>query len=145
MTGIGSLASWLVIVAILAILLGMAVKVLAEYERAVVFRLGRLIGVRGPGLILIIPFIDRYVRMSLRTIVFDVPPQEVITRDNVTCKVNAVLYFRVVEADRAVVNVERFQEATNQLAQTTLRSVTGCCMGCAFTAMSPSCALLFVA
>lgn len=125
MTGIGSLASWLVIVAILAILLGMAVKVLAEYERAVVFRLGRLIGVRGPGLILIIPFIDRYVRMSLRTIVFDVPPQEVITRDNVTCKVNAVLYFRVVEADRAVVNVERFQEATNQLAQTTLRSVTG--------------------
>ncbi|MEN6391550.1 MAG: slipin family protein [Syntrophomonas sp.] len=120
-----SLISWSVIILILVILLSMAVKILTEYERAVVFRLGRLVGVRGPGLILIIPFIDRYVRMSLRTIVFDVPPQEVITRDNVTCKVNAVLYYRVVEADRAVVNVEHFHEATNQLAQTTLRSVTG--------------------
>lgn len=120
-----SLISRSVIILILVILLSMAVKILTEYERAVVFRLGRLVGVRGPGLILIIPFIDRYVRMSLRTIVFDVPPQEVITRDNVTCKVNAVLYYRVVEADRAVVNVEHFHEATNQLAQTTLRSVTG--------------------
>jgi len=122
---IGSLISWSVIILLLVILLTMAVKILAEYERAVVFRLGRLVGVRGPGLVFIIPFIDRYVRMSLRTIVFDVPPQEVITRDNVTCKVNAVLYYRVVEADRAVVNVEHFHEATNQLAQTTLRSVTG--------------------
>jgi regulator of protease activity HflC (stomatin/prohibitin superfamily) len=121
----GSLISWSVIILLLVILLTMAVKILAEYERAVVFRLGRLVGVRGPGLVFIIPFIDRYVRMSLRTIVFDVPPQEVITRDNVTCKVNAVLYYRVVEADRAVVNVEHFHEATNQLAQTTLRSVTG--------------------
>lgn len=125
MGNIGSLLSWSVIILVLVILLAMAVKILAEYERAVVFRLGRLVGVRGPGLVLIIPFVDRYVRMSLRTIVFDVPPQEVITRDNVTCKVNAVLYYRVVEADRAVVNVEHFHEATNQLAQTTLRSVTG--------------------
>lgn len=113
------------IIVVLVILLSMAVKIIPEYERAVLFRLGRLVGVRGPGLILIIPFIDRIVRMSLRTIVFDVPPQEVITRDNVTCKVNAVLYYRVVEADKAVVNVEHFHEATNQLAQTTLRSVTG--------------------
>lgn len=117
--------NWFVIILVLVILLSMSVKILAEYERAVLFRLGRLVGVRGPGLIFIIPFIDRYVRMSLRTIVFDVPPQEIITRDNVTCKVNAVLYYRVVEADKAVVNVERFHEATNQLAQTTLRSVTG--------------------
>jgi regulator of protease activity HflC (stomatin/prohibitin superfamily) len=114
-----------VIIVVLVILFSMAVKILPEYERAVLFRLGRLVGVRGPGLILIIPFIDQIIRMSLRTIVFDVPPQEVITRDNVTCKVNAVLYYRVVEPEKAVVNVERFHEATNQLAQTTLRSVTG--------------------
>jgi regulator of protease activity HflC (stomatin/prohibitin superfamily) len=114
-----------VIIVVLVILMSMSVKIIPEYERAVLFRLGRLVGVRGPGLILIIPFIDLITRMSLRTIVFDVPPQEVITRDNVTCKVNAVLYYRVVEPDKAVVNVERFHEATNQLAQTTLRSVTG--------------------
>jgi len=114
-----------VIIVVLIILLSMAVKIVPEYERVVLFRLGRLVGVRGPGLILIIPFIDQITRISLRTIVFDVPPQEVITRDNVTCKVNAVLYYRVVEPDKAVVNVERFHEATNQLAQTTLRSVTG--------------------
>ncbi|MDD4801525.1 MAG: slipin family protein [Syntrophomonas sp.] len=114
-----------IILVVLVIVLSMAIKIIPEYERAVLFRLGRLVGVRGPGLILIIPFIDQIIRMSLRTIVFDVPPQEVITRDNVTCKVNAVLYYRVVEPDKAVVNVERFHEATNQLAQTTLRSVTG--------------------
>ncbi|MDD3270365.1 MAG: slipin family protein [Syntrophomonadaceae bacterium] len=125
MEGLYGFLNWSVIIIIVVILLAMSVKILAEYERAVLFRLGRLVGVRGPGLIFIIPFIDRYVRMSLRTIVFDVPPQEVITRDNVTCKVNAVLYYRVVEADKAVVNVERYHEATNQLAQTTLRSVTG--------------------
>lgn len=125
MEGLLSFTGWFVIIAILVILLAMSVKILAEYERAVLFRLGRLVGVRGPGLVFIIPFIDRFVRISLRTIVFDVPPQEVITRDNVTCKVNAVLYYRVVEADKAVVNVERYHEATNQLAQTTLRSVTG--------------------
>ncbi|MEN6350810.1 MAG: slipin family protein [Syntrophomonas sp.] len=125
MQGMFALLNWIVIILIVVILLSMSIKILAEYERAVLFRLGRLVGVRGPGLIFIIPFIDRYVRMSLRTIVFDVPPQEVITRDNVTCKVNAVLYYRVVDADKAVVNVERYHEATNQLAQTTLRSVTG--------------------
>ncbi len=125
MEGLYGFLNWSVIIIIVVILLAMSVKIIAEYERAVLFRLGRLVGVRGPGLVFIIPFIDRYVRMSLRTIVFDVPPQEVITRDNVTCKVNAVLYYRVVEADKAVVNVERYHEATNQLAQTTLRSVTG--------------------
>jgi regulator of protease activity HflC (stomatin/prohibitin superfamily) len=102
-----------------------AVKILPEYERAVLFRLGRLVGVKGPGLIFIIPFIDRIIRVSLRVIVFDVPPQEVITRDNVACKVNAVLYYRIVSADKAVVNVENVHAATNQYAQTTLRSVVG--------------------
>jgi regulator of protease activity HflC (stomatin/prohibitin superfamily) len=101
------------------------VKILPEYERAVLFRLGRLINVRGPGIIFIIPFIDRIIRVSLRVIVFDVPPQEVITRDNVACKVNAVLYYRIVSADKAVVNVENVHAATNQYAQTTLRSVVG--------------------
>ncbi|MDD4802510.1 MAG: slipin family protein [Syntrophomonas sp.] len=125
MSMLAPLLNVVVIIVVLVILLSMAVKIIPEYERAVLFRLGRLVGVRGPGLILIIPFIDQIIRMSLRTIVFDVPPQEVITRDNVTCKVNAVLYYRVVEPDKAVVNVERFHEATNQLAQTTLRSVTG--------------------
>lgn len=110
---------------VLIILLSMAIKIIPEYERAVLFRLGRLVGVRGPGLILIIPFIDQINRMSLRTIVFDVPVQEVITRDNVSCKVNAVLYYRVVEPEKTVINVEQFHEATSQLAQTTLRSVTG--------------------
>lgn len=102
-----------------------AVRVLREYERAVVFRLGRLIGLKGPGLILLIPLIDRMVRISLRTVPMDVPPQDVITRDNVSVKVNAVVYFRVVEPDRAVVNVEDFLFATTQMAQTTLRSVVG--------------------
>ncbi len=125
MSMLAPLLNVVVIIVVLVILLSMAVKIIPEYERAVLFRLGRLGGVRGPGLILIIPFIDQIIRMSLRTIVFDVPPQEVITRDNVSCKVNAVLYYRVVEPDKAVVNVERFHEATNQLAQTTLRSVTG--------------------
>ena len=102
-----------------------AVKILPEYERAVLFRLGRLINVRGPGLIFIIPIIDRIIRVSLRVIVFDVPPQEVITRDNVACKVNAVLYYKVVDPDKAIVNVENVHAATNQYAQTTLRSVVG--------------------
>lgn len=111
--------------ALIIFILTSAIKIIPEYERAVLFRLGRLVNVRGPGLILIIPVIDRIVRISLRVAVFDVPPQEVITRDNVTCKVNAVLYYRVVSPDRSVVNVENFHEATNQLAQTTLRSVVG--------------------
>ena len=99
------------------IILASAIKIIPEYERAVLFRLGRLMNARGPGLIFIIPVIDRIIRVSLRVIVFDIPPQEVITRDNVTCKINAVLFYRVVEAEKAVVNVENFHEATNQLAR----------------------------
>jgi regulator of protease activity HflC (stomatin/prohibitin superfamily) len=102
-----------------------ALKVVREYERLVVFRLGRLIGGKGPGLVLVIPFIDRTVRISLRIITLDVPTQEVITRDNVTGSVNAVVYYRVVDANRAIVNVEDYRVATAQLAQTTLRSVAG--------------------
>ncbi|NLG32419.1 MAG: slipin family protein [Syntrophomonadaceae bacterium] len=119
------IVDWLVIIVFIVVILSAAIKIVPEYERAVLFRLGRLVGVRGPGLIFIIPIIDRIFRISLRIIVFDVPPQEVITKDNVTCKVNAVLYYRVVFADKAIVNVEKFHEATNQLAQTTLRSVIG--------------------
>ncbi|MDF9408805.1 slipin family protein [Pelotomaculum isophthalicicum JI] len=110
---------------IILFILTSAIKIIPEYERAVLFRLGRLINAKGPGLVLIIPFIDRIIRISLRVIVFDVPPQEVITRDNVTCRVNAVLFYRVVAPDKAVVNVEDFHEATNQLAQTTIRSIAG--------------------
>jgi regulator of protease activity HflC (stomatin/prohibitin superfamily) len=102
-----------------------AIRILREYERAVVFRLGRLIGIKGPGLIILIPVIDRMIKVSLRVIPMDVPPQDVITRDNVSVKVNAVVYFRVVEPDRSVVNVEDFLFATLQMGQTTLRSVVG--------------------
>jgi regulator of protease activity HflC (stomatin/prohibitin superfamily) len=102
-----------------------SVRILREYERAVVFRLGRLVGAKGPGLILLIPAVDRMVRVDLRTVVLDIPPQDLITRDNVPAKVNAVAYFRVVDACSAVVEVERFLAATSQIAQTTLRSVLG--------------------
>jgi regulator of protease activity HflC (stomatin/prohibitin superfamily) len=102
-----------------------AIRVLREYERAVVFRLGRLIGAKGPGLILLWPIIDRPVKVSLRMIVHDVPPQDVITKDNVSVKVNAVLYFRVMDPNKAINDVEDFMYATSQLAQTTLRSVLG--------------------
>lgn len=125
MDGVRMLLDWSVVIILVVVLLSMSLKVIPEYERAVLFRLGRLVNVRGPGLIFIIPVIDRIIRVSLRIIVFDVPTQEVITRDNVTCKVNAVLYYRVLHADKAVVNVEQYHEATNQLAQTTLRSVVG--------------------
>ena len=114
-----------IIVFFVIILLANAIKVLREYERAVVFRLGRLIGVKGPGLIVIIPFIDRVQVVSLRTVTLDVPPQDVITRDNVSVSVNAVVYFRVMDAAKAVVEVEDYFYATSQLAQTTLRSVLG--------------------
>jgi len=107
------------------ILLANAIRILKEYERGVVFRLGRLIGAKGPGIILLIPLIDRMQRVDLRTITFDVPPQDVITRDNVSVKVNAVVYFRVMDPNKAIVAVERFFEATSQIAQTTLRSVLG--------------------
>lgn len=102
-----------------------AIKILREYERGVIFRLGRIIGAKGPGLIILIPFIDRMVRVDLRTGTMDVPPQDVITKDNVTMKVNAAVYFRVVEPNRSVVEVEDYLFATSQLAQTTLRSVLG--------------------
>jgi regulator of protease activity HflC (stomatin/prohibitin superfamily) len=106
-------------------ILASAIRVLREYERAVVFRLGRLVGVKGPGLVILIPVIDRMVRVSLRVVAMDVAPQDVITKDNVSVKVNAVVYFRVMAADRAIVEVEDFLYATTQLAQTTLRSVLG--------------------
>ena len=107
------------------LLFSSAVKVLREYERAVVFRLGRAIGTKGPGLIFLIPIIDKMVRIPLRTVAMDVPPQDVITRDNVTVKVNAVIYFRVLDANRAVLEVENYLYATSQIAQTTLRSTLG--------------------
>ncbi|MDD4168736.1 MAG: slipin family protein [Desulfotomaculaceae bacterium] len=113
---------WVVLV---VFILSSAIKIIPEYERAVLFRLGRLVNARGPGLIFIIPIIDRIMRISLRIIVFDVPPQDVITKDNVACKVNAVLYYRVIVPENAVVNVESYHEATSQLAQTTIRSVVG--------------------
>ena len=102
-----------------------AIRVLREYERGVVFRLGRLMAVRGPGLIILIPIIDKMVKVSLRTLVLDVPPQDVITRDNVSIKVNAVVYFRVIQPQKSIVEVENYLTATSQLSQTTLRSVLG--------------------
>ncbi|HCI55949.1 MAG TPA: slipin family protein [Bacteroidales bacterium] len=109
----------------LLIILASAIKILREYERAVVFRLGRLIGVRGPGIIFLIPLVDRMVKVSLRTVVMDVPTQDVITKDNVSIKVNAVVYFRVIQPEKAIVEVENYLFATSQLSQTTLRSILG--------------------
>jgi len=108
-----------------AIFLGSSVRILREYERGVIFRLGRLIAQKGPGLILLIPLIDRMVKVDLRTVTLNVPPQEVITRDNVPCRVNAVAYFRVVDSNRAVVDIENYLVATSQISQTALRSVLG--------------------
>jgi len=118
----------LAIILFVIIILANSIRILREYERGVIFRLGRLIGnggVKGPGLIFLIPIIDRMVKVSLRTIVLDVPPQDVITRDNVSIKVNAVVYFRVLEPQKAIVQVENFLAATSQISQTTLRSVLG--------------------
>ena len=115
------------LVFVIIFFLASAIKILREYERGVVFRLGRLIGLKGPGLIILIPIVDKMVKVSLRTVVMDVPPQDVITRDNVSVQVNAVIYFRVVAADRAIVEVENYLSATSQLSQTTLRSVLGEC------------------
>ena len=117
--------SLLTVVVIVGLLLASAIRVLKEYERGVIFRLGRLIGAKGPGLIFLIPIIDKMQKVSLRLVVMDVPPQDVITRDNVSVKVNAVLYFRVMDVNKAIVEVENFLYATSQLAQTTLRSVLG--------------------
>jgi len=105
--------------------LAAAIRILNEYERAVIFRLGRVLATKGPGLILLIPVVDRMVRVDTRVIAMDVPPQDVITRDNISIKVNAVVYFRVMDANRAIIEVENFLYATSQLAQTTLRSVCG--------------------
>ncbi len=116
---------FLPVILFILFLLGNMIKVLREYERGVVFRLGRLAGTRGPGIILLIPFVEKMVKVGLRTIAFDVPPQDIITRDNVSVKVNAVLYFRVVDPARSIVEVEDYMYATSQLAQTTLRSVLG--------------------
>lgn len=116
----------LIIPAVLLLyILASSIRILNEYERGVVFRLGRMVGVRGPGLILLIPFIEKMQKVSLRTIVMDVPPQDVITQDNVSIKVNAVIYFRVVQPDKAIIEVENFLMATSQISQTTLRSVLG--------------------
>jgi regulator of protease activity HflC (stomatin/prohibitin superfamily) len=119
------IAAALMIVFLAGCLIGASVRVLREYERAVVFRLGRLMHVRGPGLILLVPGIDRMVRVSLRTITLNVPPQDVITRDNVPARVDAVVYFRVVDAAASVMSIEDARQATSQIAQTTLRSVLG--------------------
>ncbi|MBI5869184.1 MAG: slipin family protein [candidate division Zixibacteria bacterium] len=115
----------LTVVLVALFIMANAIRVLKEYERGVIFRLGRLIGAKGPGIIFLIPIVDKMQRVDLRTITFDVPPQDVITRDNVTIKVNAVLYFRVMDANKAIVNVENYMMATSQIAQTTLRSILG--------------------
>ncbi|MGE5304146.1 MAG: slipin family protein [Alphaproteobacteria bacterium] len=122
MFGIGPFATFLIVVAALVI---SGIKILKEYERAVIFRLGRMVGARGPGMVYIIPGIEKMVKMDLRTVTMDIPPQDVITRDNVSVKVNAVLYFRVLEPNKAVREVENYLFATSQLAQVTLRSVCG--------------------
>jgi regulator of protease activity HflC (stomatin/prohibitin superfamily) len=114
-----------VVVAFAIFVLLSAVRILKEYERGVIFRLGRLVAAKGPGLILLVPIIDKMEKVSLRVIAFDVPPQDVITKDNVSVKVNAVVYFRVFDPNKAIVEVEDFLYATSQLAQTTLRSVVG--------------------
>ncbi len=113
------------VLVVVALFLASSVKILREYERGVVFRLGRIIGAKGPGLIILIPGIDKMVKVDLRTVTLDVPPQDIITRDNVSVKVSAVVYFRVLDAIKAIVDVADFHFATSQLAQTTLRSVCG--------------------
>src|SRR5215212_1464288 len=115
----------IILIVLIAILLMTMLKVLREYERAVVFMLGRFWQVKGPGLFILIPILQQMVRVDLRTVVLDVPSQDVISRDNISVRVNAVLYFRVVEPKNAIIQVENFFEATSQLAQTTLRSVLG--------------------
>jgi regulator of protease activity HflC (stomatin/prohibitin superfamily) len=122
---LGNYVFYMPLAVLLLILLFSAIKILREYERGVIFTLGRFTGVKGPGLILLIPIVQQIVRMDLRTVVLDVPTQDVISRDNVSVKVNAVLYFRVIDPEKATIQVEDFLSATSQLAQTTLRSVLG--------------------
>ena len=116
---------WVILAGILIVILGSAIKVVAEYERGVIFRLGRLLGTKGPGIFFIFPFIDRMVKVDLRVVTMDVPSQEVITKDNVTVRVNAVVYFRVVDPESSVVKVLDHIRATSQISQTTLRNVLG--------------------
>jgi regulator of protease activity HflC (stomatin/prohibitin superfamily) len=116
---------WILALVLILFFLASAIKILREYERGVIFRLGRVIKTKGPGLIILIPIIDKMVKVSLRLVAMDVPPQDVITRDNVSVKVNAVIYFRVMDPTKATIEVENFLFATSQLAQTTLRSVCG--------------------
>ena len=123
MAGISPAIFFLIIFVI--ILASAAIKILREYERGVIFRLGRLIGAKGPGLIFIIPGVDKLLRISLRTVALEIPPQDVITRDNISITVNAVVYFRVLDPNKAVVEIENYLYATSQLAQTTLRSIIG--------------------
>ena len=115
----------LYIVIFIVLLLAMSIRILREYQRGVVFTLGRFTGVKGPGLIILIPFIQQMVKVDLRIVVLDIPPQDVISHDNVSVKVNAVVYFRVIDSEKAIIQVENFLSATSQLAQTTLRSVLG--------------------
>ena len=120
------ITGWMIAVVVLIVILQAAIKILPEYERGVLFRLGRVTGVaRGPGLIFIVPIIDRLLRVSLRTVTLDIPPQDIITRDNVTVRVNAVAYFRVIDPNKAILEIEDFRFATAQVAQTTLRSIVG--------------------
>jgi regulator of protease activity HflC (stomatin/prohibitin superfamily) len=122
---LGAGIGYVVFLAIVILIVASSVRVMREYQRAVVFTLGRFTGVKGPGIFLLIPYAQQMVRIDLRTVVLDVPSQDVISRDNVSVKVNAVVYFRVIDPDRAVIQVENFLQATSQLAQTTLRSVLG--------------------
>ena len=117
--------AYLVLALLIIGFLAAAIRILREYERGIVFTFGRFTGVKGPGLIILIPFVQQMVRVDLRVIVQDVPPQDVISRDNVSVKVNAVIYFRIVDPERAIIKVENYMAATSQLAQTTLRSVLG--------------------
>ena len=116
---------YILAIILIILFLSTAIKVLREYERGVVFRLGRVINTKGPGLVIIIPIVDKLIRVSLRLVAMDVPPQDVITKDNVSLKVNAVIYFRVMDPNNAIIEVENYLFATSQLAQTTLRSVCG--------------------
>ncbi len=125
MFGLGSGFFLIIALAFVVIIIGSAIRILLEYERGVVFRLGRFSGVKGPGLKFIIPVVDQLKKINMRTIAMDVPPQDIITRDNVSVKVNAVLYFRVVQPEKALIEVDNYLYATSQLAQTSLRSVLG--------------------
>ncbi len=125
MFGLGIVFFWIIALAFIVIIIASAIRILLEYERGVVFRLGRFSSVKGPGLKFIIPVIDQMTKINMRTIAMDVPPQDIITRDNVSVKVNAVLYFRVVQPEKALIEVDNYLYATSQLAQTSLRSILG--------------------